>query len=212
MLPVTLPPLAVSLAVEVIDGKTDTPIAEPPVIEIDGKETDYHQKSETIFLFLNTELPETPTPVRVSAGEKYRPMSKSVLVTTEADPGVDRAVFVRPPSNPSLTFDLYPPDSTVLRGLVRNPDGTVVTDATITTPPTASFPTTAVDDEGRFVLEFENVEEQTSSEFGLTLPNIKSATVSVELTAGTVTEKTFVVKEPGDTNTPPTFDIVNGIT
>lgn len=208
----TVDPLTVTLAVEVVDGRTGGPLTEPPSVSVDGQEQAYRAKTATLLLFVDVPLPDTPVPVEVTTEGGYRALEQTVLVTTSPPDTLPRSVLVRPPSNPSVRFTLFPEDTTVLRGLLRTTDGEPLVGETISRATQTTFESTTTDGEGRFILDPAGITGTTSIELSVSTP-YQDAPLSVShaLTGEAVNYVTFEVTPPDDQGTSLDISSMTGI-
>lgn len=197
--PLAVPPLTVSLAVVLVDGRTGGPPSGTPTVSIDGVDTAPRRKSENVFLFLDAALPTPPTPavVTVEGGEEYRDETREVVVTDQDDLTVPAAVAVYPRSNPTATVRLFSGETTVVRGFVRDTAGTRLADATVTTTGLDFGQTETTDANGRFVLAFAEPPDDGSVTVELTLPDVdEPLSADLAVSAGAVSRQTLVVTLP----------------
>lgn len=146
------PTLTVSLAVRLVEGTTGGPPVETPTITLAGIEAEARPKPDRYLLFLDVDLPPSPATIdiEVDGGDRYRDVTREVVVTGPGDQPVPAEPEVYPASEPVVTVHLFGADDTVVRGVVRNGSGERVdggelriTDRDLTVP---------VDANGRFVL------------------------------------------------------------
>lgn len=146
------PTLTVSLAVRLVEGTTGGAPVETPTITLAGIEAEAHPKSDRYLLFLDVDLPPSPATigVEVAGGDRYRDVTREVVVVGPGDQPAPPGPEVYPASEPVVTVHLFGADDTVVRGVVRDGSGERegggelrVADRDLTVP---------VDANGRFVL------------------------------------------------------------
>jgi hypothetical protein len=194
--PVELPTLTVSLAVAFVEGTTGRPPDEMPTASLSDVDVDPRPKSDRFLLFLDAGLPASPatTVVSVDGGDRYRDVTREVVVTREGDPPAPPEPETYPASEPVVTVHLFGPEDTVFRGVVRDGAGGRIGGGTLSVTELGFDLVADVDANGRFVLRFDGVPAEGDVTAELETPPVEDPLpVTLPLVAGEETVRTLVV-------------------
>jgi hypothetical protein len=136
--------------------------------------------------------------VVVDGDERYSDVTREVVVSDREDLSVPSTVTVVPESDRTLTVELFRAGETVVDGVVRDEDGTVLVGATVST----TDQSVTTDSEGRFVLAFAEppADETVSVEVSHPAMNNPRST-DLPVTSGGSVSLSLVVRLPSGTLT-----------
>ena len=198
--PLDVPALSVSLAVEVLDWHTGSPTSPPVDVSLDGIETERRWKADRFVLFVDASFPEPPTPVVVvvDGDERYSDVTREVVVSDREDLSVPPSVTVIPESDRTLTVELFPVGETIVDGVVRDDDGNSMEGATVST----SDQSGTTDSDGRFVLTFAEPPDGETVSVEVSHPAMnRSRSTNLPVKTSGSTTLTIVVRLPSGTLT-----------